>query len=83
MAKQKKRIDLLLVEKGLFASREQARRSIMAGLVFVDQNRITKPGTAVDIDAEIEVKGALHPFVSRGGLKLAKVSKYLMLMFRV
>ncbi|MFB5066273.1 MAG: TlyA family RNA methyltransferase [Candidatus Wallacebacter cryptica] len=72
MAKQKKRIDLLLVEKGLFASREQARRSIMAGLVFVDQNRITKPGTAVDIDAEIEVKGAMHPFVSRGGLKLAK-----------
>ena len=76
MARQKKRIDLLLVERGLFETREQARRSIMAGLVFIDQERITKPGTAVDLDAVIEVKGELHPFVSRGGLNWQKPLRF-------
>ncbi|HHX01899.1 MAG TPA: TlyA family RNA methyltransferase [Firmicutes bacterium] len=72
MAKPKIRIDQLLVEKGLFPSREQARRSIMAGLVYIDNNKIEKPGTAVDPEAAVEVRGNLHPYVSRGGLKLAK-----------
>ncbi|MDI9419797.1 MAG: TlyA family RNA methyltransferase [Firmicutes bacterium] len=72
MGYQKKRIDQLLVEKGLFPSREQARRSIMAGLVYADNKKIEKPGTAVDSRVNIEIKGSLHPYVSRGGLKLAK-----------
>ncbi len=68
----KDRIDVVLVEKGLFDSREKARSSIMAGLVFVDQQRIDKCGTKIDPDAVIEVKGKLIPYVSRGGLKLEK-----------
>lgn len=68
----KKRIDLLLVDMGYFESREQARRNIMAGNVFVDNQRIDKAGTAVRIDSEIKVKGKLIPYVSRGGLKLEK-----------
>ena len=72
MGKSKKRIDQLLVERGLFTSREHARRSIMAGLVYVNQQRVDKPGTNVDLEATVEIKGELHPYVSRGGLKLAK-----------
>ena len=44
----------------------------MAGLVYIDNNKIEKPGTAVDPEAAVEVRGNLHPYVSRGGLKLAK-----------
>lgn len=68
----KKRIDVLLVDFGYFASREQARRTIMAGNVFVNNQRVDKPGTAVKIDSEILVKGKQIPYVSRGGLKLEK-----------
>ena len=71
----KKRIDVLLVDMGYFESREQARRHIMAGSVFVDNQRVDKPGTAVKIDSEIKVKGKLIPYVSRGGLKLEKALK--------
>ena len=53
----KKRIDLLLVDMGYFQSREQSRRHIMAGNVFVDNQKVDKAGTAVRIDAEIVVKG--------------------------
>jgi 23S rRNA (cytidine1920-2'-O)/16S rRNA (cytidine1409-2'-O)-methyltransferase len=67
---EKERIDLLLVEKGYYPSREQARRSIMAGLVYVNNERVEKAGTKVPVDAIIEVKGRLHSYVSRGGLKL-------------
>ncbi|MDL2273604.1 TlyA family RNA methyltransferase [Oscillospiraceae bacterium OttesenSCG-928-G22] len=69
---EKKRIDLLLFEKGLTPSRERAKTSVMSGLVFVDGVRVDKPGTAVPVDARIEVKGPELPFVSRGGLKLEK-----------
>ena len=72
---RKERIDLLLVDKGLAASREKAKRLIMAGLVFVDQQRIDKPGTFVQRDAVIQVKGEENPYVSRGGLKLEKAIK--------
>lgn len=72
---KKERIDTLLVQKGLFASREQAKRSIMAGLVYVNQERIEKAGTKVPVDVSIEVKGQLHPYVSRGGLKLEEAVK--------
>ncbi len=68
----KKRLDMLLVEKGLFPSREKAKTSIMAGLVMVNGQRVDKPGTDVSEDAALEVRGNAIPFVSRGGLKLAK-----------
>ena len=59
----------------MFASREKAKASIMAGLIYVDGQRVDKPGTAVDIDSEVTVKEALCPYVSRGGLKLEKALK--------
>ena len=67
----KSRLDQLLVERGLFESRAKAQAAIMAGLVFVKGQRVDKPGQAVAGDAAVEVKGKAHPYVSRGGLKLA------------
>jgi 23S rRNA (cytidine1920-2'-O)/16S rRNA (cytidine1409-2'-O)-methyltransferase len=64
------RLDLLLVERGLFESREQAQRAVMAGAVRVDGHRVEKAGTAVAVSAAIEV-AAREPFVSRAGRKLA------------
>jgi 23S rRNA (cytidine1920-2'-O)/16S rRNA (cytidine1409-2'-O)-methyltransferase len=66
----KTRLDLLVVEKGLAASRQKARAAIMAGKVLVDTLRVDKPGALVAQDAEITIKGEELPFVSRGGLKL-------------
>lgn len=71
----KKRLDILTTEKGLFDSREKAKASIMAGVVYVDGIRVDKPGTSVDETAEITVKEDLCPYVSRGGLKLEKALK--------
>lgn len=68
----KERIDILLVEQGLYDSREKAKAAIMAGLVFAAEERIEKPGMKVPRDVAIRVKGAVHPYVSRGGLKLKK-----------
>ena len=68
----KERLDVLLVKRGLAQSRERAKGAIMAGTVFVNGQRIDKPGTSVPEDAEIEIKGETLPYVSRGGLKLAK-----------
>jgi len=68
----KERLDVLLVEKGLAESREKAKRTIMAGLVKVNGRVEDKPGSAFDIDSEIEVTGKECPYVSRGGLKLEK-----------
>ena len=68
----KNRIDVLLVEQGFCETREKAKRIIMAGLVFVDGQRCDKAGTSVPEDAKIEVKGDDCPYVSRGGLKLAR-----------
>ncbi|MCI5535865.1 MAG: TlyA family RNA methyltransferase [Clostridiales bacterium] len=68
----KNRLDVMLTEKNMFPSREKAKASIMAGLVYVDGQRIDKPGTPVDDNAEITVREALCPYVSRGGLKLEK-----------
>lgn len=68
----KERIDVLLVEKGFFDSREKAKRAIMAGLVHDDYDIIDKPGTKIDIDSNLHVKGEILPYVSRGGLKLEK-----------
>ncbi len=69
---QKQRIDLLLVEQGLFPSREKARAALMAGLVFVDGQRVDKPGVQVSSQGQIAIKEGLCPYVSRGGLKLEK-----------
>lgn len=67
----KQRLDTLLVDRALCSSRQQAQRLIQAGEVTVNQQLIDKPGTEVDITAEIAVKQR-SPFVSRGGEKLAK-----------
>ncbi len=66
------RLDVLLVSRGLAESRARAQGLIMAGIVYVDGRMVDKPGTAMDKDAQIEVRGNPIPFVSRGGLKLAK-----------
>lgn len=65
-----RRLDQLLVERGLFPSRQQARGAILAGIVFVDGRRIDKAGTAVPTAAGVEIRGETLPYVSRGGLKL-------------
>ena len=67
----KVRIDQLLVERGLAESRTRAQALVMAGLVFVGTRKIDKPGQTVADDAEVELKGRDHPWVSRGGIKLA------------
>ena len=73
MKKEKKRLDVLLVERGLASSREKAKALIMAGIVYVNQNKEDKAGASFDPEeTQIEVKGAAIPYVSRGGLKLEK-----------
>ncbi|MCX6044502.1 MAG: TlyA family RNA methyltransferase [Chloroflexi bacterium] len=67
---KKQRLDLLLVERGLAESREQARRLIMAGEVLVNDEVNDKPGKSVPLVASLRVRNPL-PYVSRGGLKLA------------
>ena len=69
---KKQRLDQLIFELGYTESRERAKTTIMSGLVFVNGNRVDKPGTAVAPDAKIEVRGEALPFVSRGGFKLDK-----------
>ncbi len=68
---RKQRIDLLLVELGLAASRDRAQRLILAGQVLVDDRVVDKAGTRVDAGAAIRLRTPDHPYVSRGGLKLA------------
>ncbi|MEF3308378.1 TlyA family RNA methyltransferase [Paenibacillus sp. GYB004] len=72
MSSNKERLDVLLVEQGFYDSREKAKSAIMAGLVLVDNDKIDKAGTKIPREASITVKGAVHPYVSRGGLKLEK-----------
>ncbi len=67
----RRRLDLLLVERGLFRSRAQAQRAILAGYVRVNNQIIDKPGAQIPSDAHIEVKERLR-YVSQGGLKLEK-----------
>jgi 23S rRNA (cytidine1920-2'-O)/16S rRNA (cytidine1409-2'-O)-methyltransferase len=68
---RRERLDKLLVDRGAVASRERARRLVMAGAVRVGERVVDKPGALVAIDAPITVSGADIPYVSRGGLKLA------------
>ena len=68
---KKIRLDQLLVDRELAASRTKAQALIMAGLVFAGEQRLNKPGDQVPMDLAVEVHGKDHPWVSRGGLKLA------------
>ena len=70
MASPRKRIDLLLVERGLFESRARARAAIEAGLVSVNDKPVLKASETFPADAALQAQPA-HPFVSRGGVKLA------------
>ncbi|MGC9159250.1 MAG: TlyA family RNA methyltransferase [Terracidiphilus sp.] len=72
----KMRLDLLLVDRGLVPSRERARALILAGRVMVREQKVDKPGTAVAAEAPVRLLGEDHPFVSRGGLKLARALDY-------
>lgn len=70
MAKEKIRIDQLLFDRGMAESRSKAQAFIMAGLVFIDEKKILKSGQLIPIDANIDLRGKDHPWVSRGGIKL-------------
>jgi 23S rRNA (cytidine1920-2'-O)/16S rRNA (cytidine1409-2'-O)-methyltransferase len=71
MATQKIRLDQLIVERGLADSKTRAQALVMAGHVFVGDVKASKPGQQVGINVDISVKGSDHPWVSRGGIKLA------------
>jgi 23S rRNA (cytidine1920-2'-O)/16S rRNA (cytidine1409-2'-O)-methyltransferase len=68
----KRRLDQLLVERGLYPSRERAQAAIMAGLVRIGDIVVAKAGTPVAEDVVVTLAGEVHPYVSRGGLKLEK-----------
>lgn len=68
----KERVDKLLVDRGLVETRAKAQALILAGLVYSDTKRIAKAGDQIPQDAPLNLKGQDHPWVSRGGLKLAK-----------
>ena len=70
----KKRVDMLLVERGLIETRQKAQAVIMAGQVYSGERRCDKAGLTLDEDAPLEVRGGLR-YVSRGGLKLEKAMK--------
>lgn len=73
---EKERVDVLLVKQGLFDSREQAKRSVMAGEILGKNNeRLDKPGQKIPVTTTLHMKGHKMPYVSRGGLKLAKALK--------
>jgi len=72
LSQEKQRLDVRLTEEGFYPSREKARAAIMAGLVFIKGEKADKPGLMVKPEAAIEVRGNQLPYVSRGGLKLAK-----------
>ena len=73
--KNKKRLDILLVERNLAETRTKAQAIIMSGDVYVAGQKADKAGTAYEDDAQIEVRGNACPYVSRGGLKLEKALK--------
>ncbi|MBL8657579.1 MAG: TlyA family RNA methyltransferase [Altererythrobacter sp.] len=67
----KRRLDQLLADRGLAESRTRAQALVMAGLVFSGERRLDKPGQPLAEDTPLEVRGSDHPWVSRGGIKLA------------
>ncbi|WP_338451679.1 TlyA family RNA methyltransferase [Niallia oryzisoli] len=72
MKSKKERVDVLLVDQGLFETREKAKRAVMAGIVYCEETRLDKPGEKISADSKLTVKGKTLPYVSRGGLKLEK-----------
>ncbi len=70
--KTKKRLDMLLVERSLAATRAKAQAIIMSGQVYVDGQKADKPGVSYEENVDIQVRGAVCPYVSRGGWKLEK-----------
>ncbi len=81
MPKNKERLDVLMVQQGLATSREKAKAAIMAGLVFAGGERLDKPGLDLPVSTTLELRGQTLPFVSRGGLKLAKAVEVFGLSF--
>jgi 23S rRNA (cytidine1920-2'-O)/16S rRNA (cytidine1409-2'-O)-methyltransferase len=71
MAQNKTRLDQLLVERGLAESRTRAQALVMAGHVMIDDKKADKPGLQVTADVQLHITGKDHPWVSRGGIKLA------------
>ncbi|HUC66603.1 MAG TPA: TlyA family RNA methyltransferase [Stellaceae bacterium] len=67
----KRRLDALLVERGLAESRARAQALVLAGLVWSGERRLDKPGVGLAADTPLELRGREHPWVSRGGIKLA------------
>jgi len=72
---EKARLDVFLVDKGLYESRARAQAAIMAGQIMVNEQKIDKPGTQIGLDSTIRILGNKLPYVSRGGLKLEKALK--------
>ena len=70
--KIKKRLDVLLTEQGYADTRSKAQAIIMSGMVYVDGQKADKPGVSYEESVNLEVRGAVCPYVSRGGLKLEK-----------
>lgn len=79
MKAPKLRLDQMLVERGLADSRAKAQAAIMAGLVFSGEKRLDKPGVALAADTPLELRGKPHPWVSRGGIKLAHAIEHFSL----
>jgi 23S rRNA (cytidine1920-2'-O)/16S rRNA (cytidine1409-2'-O)-methyltransferase len=71
MATQKSRLDQIIVDRGLAESKTRAQALVMAGHVYIGEAKAQKPGQQIAEDAEISVRGSDHPWVSRGGIKLA------------
>lgn len=69
---EKKRLDILIYEQGYVQSREKAKAVIMAGLVYVDNQKADKPGVSYPVNVKLEVRGGTQKYVSRGGYKLEK-----------
>lgn len=76
---KKRRLDQLLVERGLAESRTRAQALVMAGLVFSGETKLVKPGHQMAEDAALDVRGRDHPWVSRGGIKLAHAIEHFAL----
>lgn len=76
---KKRRLDQMLVERGLVESRTRAQALVMAGLVFSGETKLAKPGQQLPDDAPLDVRGRDHPWVSRGGIKLAHALEHFAL----
>ena len=68
----KARLDQILVDRGLVESRAKAQALVMAGKVYSGEQRLDKAGSKIPVDTPVEVRGPDHPWVSRGGVKLAR-----------